>query len=320
MLQTRCPICSAPPLRPAKPLRLVTCESCGVSWSFIPEEIDATNLYTDETYSLVDNRKSVFERIIFYEAGRVLRLARKLRPRGSRLLDFGCGKGQFLVVARERKWEGFGIETEPSRAAFATEKYGVKALCETYTGGRIEEKDSDLITLNHVLEHLPQPMQLLRLLVGNNLKSDGLLYIEVPRLDSWQAAIAGSHWMHLDIPRHLTHWTEPILRQQLSLVDLPAVATRSFSIHLGVLGMAQALLWRLGYRRNIISELKHKKSIGSLLTIALVLPLALILECTATMMGKSGIIGLYCRNEAPGYLHGGSDPSVKSSSISSFEL
>jgi 2-polyprenyl-3-methyl-5-hydroxy-6-metoxy-1,4-benzoquinol methylase len=152
----------------------------------------------------VDNRQSVFERVIFSEAQKILQKARKIHPTANSLLDFGAGKGQFLAVAKEAGWKGIGIETASERAAFAREKYQVSVLETFYTEGKIEAGDFDLITLNHVLEHLPDPMGLMNGLLSQNLASQGLVYLEVPRADSWQAKIAGKNWMHWDIPKHLT--------------------------------------------------------------------------------------------------------------------
>ncbi|MCR9084597.1 MAG: class I SAM-dependent methyltransferase, partial [Cyclobacteriaceae bacterium] len=116
---------------------------------------------------------------------------------------------------------------------------------------------------------------------------------EVPRADSWQAQIAGGNWMHWDIPKHLTHWTEEILVENVEKLGFRKVATRSYSIHLGVLGMLQAFLSRLGFRENLILRLKRKKTIGLMLIVGLVLPFAWILEVVSIPFGKSGIVGVY---------------------------
>lgn len=256
-------------------------------------------MYEDEVYAVVDNRKSIFERIIFREARIVLEKANTLSTAKSKsLLDFGSGKGLFLAVSKESGWQGLGIETAKDRADFAREKYGVEVRQEFYSGGKIEEENFDLVTLNHVLEHLPDPLGLLKELLDSNLSKDGLVYIEVPRADSWQAKIAGQNWMHWDIPKHLTHWTEAGLEKELNRIGYQKVEERSFSIHLGVLGMLQALMSSLDYRGNLILNLKRKKTPGLLLGIAVLLPFAWILEGISVLFGKTGIIGLYLKPNA----------------------
>lgn len=297
MRQVTCPVCSTSPSQIPAELPKVKCTSCGVTWTYLPEAIDSAGLYRDEVYAIVDNRQSVFEKIIFSEAKKILQKARKANPDANHLLDFGSGKGQFLAVAKEQGWKGIGIETEKARADFAREKYGVAVTCEFYQHGKISEELADLITLNHVLEHLPQPIGLLEELLKSNLSPKGMIYIEVPRADSWQAKIAGDLWMHWDIPKHLTHWTEPVLEDQLEKLGFQKIAKRGFSVHLGVLGMLQALLARVGFRENLILRLKRKKTLGLVILIGVALPFAWVLEVLSVGFGKSGIMGLYLRSD-----------------------
>ncbi len=266
------------------------------------EHVDAEALYSDEVYAVVDNRESVFERIILREAGAVLRKAESILASSGPLsvLDFGCGKGQFLLEATRQGWKALGVETASERARFAREHYQVEVHQEHYEGGSLGADDFDLITLNHVLEHLPEPLEILEKLVSDNLRKNGLLMVEVPRLDSWQSRIAGLSWMHLDIPKHLTHWTEDGLVREMGKMGFHPVGRRSFSVHLGVLGMLQALAVRTGYRDNIIVALKRKRTPGLLLRLGLLLPVAFVFEALSVPFGRSGIMGLFfLRRESP---------------------
>jgi SAM-dependent methyltransferase len=295
MRQITCPVCKTDPVSTLKTQSLYICNRCATRWTFLPEEVDAAALYTDEVYAVVDNRKSVFERIIFAEARKVLQKARKINPSATSLLDFGSGKGQFLTVADTLGWRGTGVETATERADFARKNYHVEVLNEYYQGGKIQDGNFDFITLNHVLEHLPEPLALVSELLNHNLAAGGLAYIEVPRADSWQAKIAGENWIHWDIPKHLTHWTESGMEDQFEKIGFSKVASRSLSVHLGVLGMLQALLSLLGYRKNLILQLKQKKSFSLLLLIAFILPVAGLLELFSCGFGKSGIFGIYLK-------------------------
>jgi SAM-dependent methyltransferase len=296
MRQLLCPVCHTPPTFSPNSGNRIPCNSCNVSWTYLPEAIEAAALYRDEVYAVVDNRKSIFEKIIFSESRAILKQAKKLLPSARLLLDFGSGKGQFLAVAKTLGWQGLGIETEAARGEFAREKYGVDVQIAYYQNGLVGKSQVDLISLNHVLEHLPEPISLLRELLDSNLQKGGLLYLEVPRADSWQAQIAGDAWMHWDIPKHLSHWTEPVLTTQLEALGLSKVAERYFSLHLGVLGMLQALLSRVGYRENLVLRLKRKKSLGLIGLLTAFLPLAWTLEVLASWSGKSGICGVYYQN------------------------
>lgn len=297
MRQLHCPVCLSSPSYTPISGNCVLCSTCNLSWTYLAEEVDLASLYRDEVYQVVDNRNSVFEKIIFSEAKKILLKAKKYHPWATSVFDFGAGKGQFLAVAKRMGWQVNGIESEPKRGAFAKEKYQVSLHVGYYEGGKIGVHGFDLITLNHVLEHLPSPMELLRELLEQNLEKNGLLYLEVPRADSWQSRLAGASWMHWDIPKHLSHWTESTLLEQCASLGLKPVAKRSFSIHLGVLGMLQALLSQVGWKENLILRLKKKKSMGLLLAIAFLLPLAYGIELLAVAFGKSGILGLYFRRK-----------------------
>ncbi len=297
MRQITCPVCKTSPESNLLVFSICVCKGCGNRWTFIPQEIDADSLYKDEVYAIVDNRKSIFERIIFREAKKILGKADSISTsKTKRLLDFGSGKGQFLAVAKELGWTGLGLETAKDRADFAREKYGVETRQEFYSEGKLEQGNFDLITINHVFEHLPNPLGLLKELLDSNLSREGLVYIEVPRADSWQAKFAGQNWMHWDIPKHLTHWAEAGLVKELNLIGYQKVEERTFSIHLGVLGMLQALMSQLGFKGNLILNLKRKRTPGLLLGIAVLLQFAWILEAVSVPFGKSGIIGIYLKS------------------------
>lgn len=299
MRQQHCPNCTTKPINYPKHLAKVHCHTCGIEWTYLSDDIQAEVLYEDEVYAVVDNRKSVFERIIFSEASKVihtvqqlLRLSRKLS-----VLDFGCGKGQFLAQAKAHGWHTVGIETAQARANFATEKYGLAIINEYYKQGKVLDGSFQVITLLHVLEHLPEPIKLLNELINSNLAQDGVLVIEVPNAASWQAQLAGDFWMHWDIPKHLTHWNEKSLTDALKKIGLVPLKTQYYSVHLGVLGMLRALMGKLGYRGNIIVDLKGKKKLGTLLMVAALLPVAWIWELLAVGAKQGGVLRMYLKKE-----------------------
>lgn len=296
MRQISCPVCKTKPITTPEEFSIYLCPKCQVRWTFLPKDINSDALYEDEVYAIVDNRESIFEKVIFWEAKKVLKKAEKLvSGKSKRLLDFGSGKGQFLSVAKKLSWTGIGIETAVERATFAREKYGVKVSQELYTEGVVEGGEYDLICLNHVLEHLPEPVSLVHELMDSNLKKDGIWYVEVPRANSWQAKIAGKNWIHWDIPKHLTHWTEAGIEKVFGDLGYKVVSDRTFSIHLGMLGMLQSIFSLLGYRQHLILALKKKKTLGLLAGVAFFTPLAFLLELTASLIGKSGVVGVYLK-------------------------
>jgi len=279
---------------------MIRCQDCGHFFTQTLGTTDLGELYENEQYELVDTRRSMFGRLISFDVESVLRQLERIKPRqnGMSILDFGCGKGVFLHLAKERGWCATGIETAPKRAEFAQKSYGLNVITHEYSGGAIPGGPFDVITLFHVLEHLPNPREIVQNLVDNNLTANGVLVLEVPRFDSLQSMIAGRTWIHLDPPRHLSHFSTAALSQLVSDLGFRTVANGQFSIHNGLLGMVQGILSRLGYRKMLIEELKIRRSPTLLLAVLAVMPFAMALELLAIAVGRGGLIRLYCARAA----------------------
>lgn len=279
---------------------LVRCQHCGHFFTRIEGAASIRDLYEEEHYELVDTRKSLFGRVISFDVKSILRYLERIKPVGGRaaMLDFGCGKGVFLHHAAQRGWRATGIETASKRAAFARTKYGVDVITDEYRGGSIPGGPFDVITLFHVLEHLPNPTELLKQLLDQNLRAGGLLVFEVPRFDSLQSAVAGRAWIHLDPPRHLSHFTTGRLSRMLSDLGLRVVGSGQFSIHNGLLGMVQSILSRLGYRKMLIEELKLRRTVAVLLLVLAVMPVAIMLELFAVLFMRGGVVRYYCSRQS----------------------
>jgi len=269
------------------------CHNCLHYYSYGDLNIENSELYNDEVYKIVDNRGSIYSKIIDYESERVLKNIGRFYPKGSRLLDFGSGKGNFLFMAKKLGYEVTGIETATERAEFAEKKFNLKIIRSQYTGGKVADEAFDIITLFHVLEHLPNPKELLSNLIGHNLKENGMIIMEVPNLSSLQSQIAGNNWMHLDIPRHLSHFTKERLIRFVAELNLKVIKIEYFSLHLGVLGMCQSILSLFGYKNKILKDLKHYNFI-LILSVIIVLPFALIMEVISSIFNRGGIICVYC--------------------------
>jgi len=272
---------------------IVKCGQCGHIFTAAESSADSGDLYDDGDYRVTEVRGTLFSRILELEHKAVLKTIGRIRTGRGRLLDFGCGKGMFLWLAGKAGWSVRGIETAPKRAAYAAQAYGLNVSTQDYTGGVIDGAPFDVITLFHVLEHLPAPSVTLGELLGKNLAPDGLVVLEVPNITSWQAKLAGAGWMQLDAPRHRSHFGKETLARLVRGLGFSVIKYRYFSFHLGVLGMINSLMSLAGYRKNALFELKNNRTKKLLAVILLLLPAGFIMESLSCCFGSGGVIRIY---------------------------
>jgi len=128
--------------------------------------------------------------------------ARDLPP--GRLLDVGCGSGEFPARMRERGWEAWGLELDEAAAGQARE-LGVKVVVGDPVTAPLPDLDFDLITAWHALEHLPD-LRGSAARVAGRLRRGGRLALALPNPASLEARFYGSRWVAWDAPRHLYHF------------------------------------------------------------------------------------------------------------------
>jgi SAM-dependent methyltransferase len=122
-----------------------------------------------------------------------------------RLLDYGCGWGFVLTVARERGWEPYGLEPLPGRAVYARARSGGTVVCDILRDDTFPPCFFDAVTAFQVFEHLPDPARELARL-HRLLKPGGLILIEVPTIDTWSVRLLGPRHRHF-VPDHLTFFS-----------------------------------------------------------------------------------------------------------------
>jgi SAM-dependent methyltransferase len=132
-------------------------------------------------------------------------------PPGAKVIDFGCGEGKLLNTLQEAGWETYGIE--PSSAVAFLRHHRLETVPQDGT--------FDLVILHHVLEHLPNPLDVLRQLAGA-LREGGILFIGVPRLDTLPRH--GDFRYCINGRNHLVSFTETCLRSLLARAGFEVAA------------------------------------------------------------------------------------------------
>ena len=154
-----------------------------------------------------------------------------------RLLDAGCGNGGFLFRMKERGWAVQGVDFDAKAIENARRKYGLQLLVGDLKGAQFPTASFDAITMNHVIEHVPDPFDELRE-CHRLLKPGGVLVILTPNIQSMGHQIFKQHWRGLEPPRHLHIFSVGALRAAALSVGLEIVEARSSAAHADIIGGA----------------------------------------------------------------------------------
>src|SRR5262245_47216369 len=149
-------------------------------------------------------------------------LAAHVAAPSGRILDIGCGKGAFLRSFRDHRpgWHSVGIEPSREEAALAR-RDGQLEVHEGMLGSTALERESfDLVSIMHVLEHVPRPIEALPQ-IREMLKPGGLLFVEVPNTADLNM------FYDLLLFEHLYHFTPETLAWLLSREGFDVVAHES---------------------------------------------------------------------------------------------
>jgi SAM-dependent methyltransferase len=300
MTARRCPACDEP-LAPYLPevrdpqsgerFSVLRCEVCGLG-ATEPAPLDLARYYGRAYYG---GRHSFTAR---YRAWRRIRLLRRQAPRPGRLLDVGCGEGHFVAAAAASGWSVVGTEKRadvPHARRLGIEVHD--SLDELVAGGGF-----DVVTLWHSFEHLPDPIgELAR--AAELLGAGGLLIVAVPDFGGFQAATFGRRWFHLDVPRHLFHFTQASLRTLLEKRGLEIERIDHHEIEYDLFGWLQSTLNALLPTQNLFFDWLTGRAVrgrGVELATSVVLsvvlgPLAVLATVLASLAGRGSTLVVVAR-------------------------
>lgn len=184
------------------------CESCG--FTFTNPQFSAEDY--DEIYSKAPRPAGSKITLHAGDARRFRRLAKLVRNdvgTFDRYLDFGCGRGGFLVAMDEPSGVGFELG-EPGTFSVGPSQIKTGHLFNVVGSPGFEKGSFDLITSFDVFEHLPDLDKYLRAL-KSLLKPGGHLVITVPDIGRWNARLSGSRW-NMFLLEHLWYFNKRTLR------------------------------------------------------------------------------------------------------------
>lgn len=193
-----------------------------------PTASTLSNYYPETNYiSHTNQRRSLFD--VLYHVVRYVSVKRKLRllkpfqPKQAALLDVGAGTGFFLRAAKNKGWTVTGIEPNSAARNLANSK-APNTVFDSETFGQLPHNSFDVITLWHVLEHLPnldEDIETLQKL----LKPNGRIVVAVPNFKSFDALYFKDYWAAYDVPRHLWHFSQQSISKVFSEVHIKLEST-----------------------------------------------------------------------------------------------
>lgn len=205
------------------------CQICGlIRLHPSPKALVRKNLYSYSSPEVHNQALSPLMKLVYLIPGgqnliaHYVHLAHKQRHHSieqwigsGRLLDVGCGTGEFLTLFDPKKWKLTGVEVNPHLTKSLKANFSYIHIITNTIETFIARNKFEVITLWHVLEHLTYPEDVLKKL-KSFLAPNGWLFIEVPQANSLSRILFRSEWNLLLTPEHTFFWTARALSTFLS--------------------------------------------------------------------------------------------------------
>lgn len=276
--------------------RVERCQACGLAFT-LPRPRDISLHYPKEYYG--EAAEGRFPRPV--EAAQRWLYARRARAveraagGAGRVLDVGCGRGQLLDAFRRRGWRVDGTELSEASAAFPR-ALGIPVHVGPLAEGPWAAGAFDAVVLWHVIEHWPDPGEVVRE-ARRLLRDGGVLAIGAPNFESPEARLARSGWFHLDVPRHLVHLGPSSLGRVLREEGFAVRRITFFAPEYDAFSLVQSAQNALGFRHNLLYDLLRgrRAKLGApagaataASSLALAVPLGALAVLATTLLSLAG--------------------------------
>lgn len=243
-------------------LRRCSNESCALLWlDPCPIEEDIASAYATyythvdtEKKSLIKSRVIASIRDLFVNL--ISRLCGQRREREDiarlylgdmapgRVLDIGCGDARLLNRLKQMGWNAQGIDFDAAAASNAKNLFDIDVQIGTLESLRFPECTFDAVTMNHVLEHVFDPVALLSE-VRRILKPGGRLVVVTPNAMSMGQSAFGRFWRGLEPPRHIQIFTPPALEAVARAADFEISRLFTTAVNAWIILSASSALKRI---------------------------------------------------------------------------
>lgn len=208
------------------------CHHCGLLSTYplpTPSQIEAHYAlkFRDGNYRLLQEYSSQY-RIVYRDiAARLIRACSShgRLPSPFEVLDIGCFTGEFLEVLRDAGAEVYGLELQPEAVRIASARLPGRIFQADVFGSEFPTRPKEAVTLLGVIEHVLDPLGLLRRSI-DLLKPGGILLLQTPDSASGLARVSGRYWPPLTPVEHIHLFSSKALRLALARLGLEAIEVR----------------------------------------------------------------------------------------------
>lgn len=251
-----------------KKFTITECVKCGFRFTNPrPKEEYIYKYYQSKNYISHSSTKKglinkVYHRVRYYQFYKKLKIIEQsTKIEKGKILDIGCGTGDFLKHMVSAGWVADGVETDNGAREVAEIKL-CKKLKENLALIKGEDK-YDVITMWHVLEHVYDVKEYLKS-VCKLLKKGGVLLVGVPNCESYDAKKYKESWVAYDLPIHLSHFRKKDIvklskKCNFKIKDIKPLFFDAY--YISMLSSRKAgSSSLLGFLHGFISNLKAKKT------------------------------------------------------------
>jgi SAM-dependent methyltransferase len=294
--------------------KLVRCAACSLVWvSPLPLNEELVRYYSADYYGAGEVKfNPVLEGLVRWaNRARARRLVNKVGPgvggEPRRVLDIGQGRGNFLKAMKSEGFTCVGTEIASFDSAVIE---GITTLTGEVQHLGLESASFDAVSIWHVLEHVRKPSEVIQTM-ARVLKPSGWAEIAVPYFGSNQAKVFGPNWFHLDLPRHLYHFTDSALLAELKRNGLEVKSTRTSSPDQNLYGFVQSALNALlpkdrpNELYGLLKASRGSKGLARALRlglyapmIAALTPLAVLEDLISSSVGRGGTLIIHAQKTA----------------------
>lgn len=315
MSERSCPFCGATELEPWRSslppvARCLQCQGAHVIAPPVKEEL--ADQYQESYYEADTGQrfKGWIDSTIVALKWFRYRAIQARSPEGGTLLDIGCGRGDMLSLFQKHGWSVCGTQLSRTAALAARRDRQVDVRIGELPDLELPRTHFDVVTMFHVLEHLPDPKEYLDS-IQRLLSKNGLLVIEVPSFNTFGFALLGRRDLCFDYPHHLSFFTPRALTRLLGRCGYEIESWSQFSVEYSMFTTLQNMLNLLPGQPNRLYRSLMKNQEGRalrkqpltwahfLLVPFIALP-AVLLSGLLAACGRGNTLRVYCRSALPG--------------------